>query len=93
MVLSGFFFWWQNTVLHCPAMLYDLLVTLTGSVEAGSTIIKGTARQHHQMPAEAVPARRRPLSALTLIWMALKAVVASRIIFSGQVCNCAERFE
>ncbi len=37
-------------------------------------------------------ARRRPSSARTPITnLAVKSIVASRVIFSGQVCNCAER--
>lgn len=74
-------------------MLYGLLVALTGSVEAGSTIIKGTAVSITKCPLELGSKAPAIVCADADIDLALKAVVASRIIFSGQVCNCAEGLE
>ncbi|MDR3359282.1 MAG: aldehyde dehydrogenase [Bifidobacteriaceae bacterium] len=67
------------------------IVSLTGSVEAGSQIIKDSAAKIMKTSLELggkAPAIVFPDADLDL---AVKGVTDSRLIFSGQVCNCAER--
>ncbi|MDR1798889.1 MAG: aldehyde dehydrogenase [Bifidobacteriaceae bacterium] len=67
------------------------MVSLTGSVEAGVEIIKGSAEKIMKTSLELggkAPAIVFPDADLDL---AVKGVTDSRLIFSGQVCNCAER--
>ena len=67
------------------------MVTLTGSVEAGSKIIEGTAANITKCSLELGGKAPAIVCADADMELALKAVVASRVIYSGQVCNCAER--
>ena len=67
------------------------MVTLTGSVEAGSRIIAATAENITKCSLELGGKAPAIVCADADIDLAVKAVVASRVIFSGQVCNCAER--
>ncbi|MDR0365585.1 MAG: aldehyde dehydrogenase [Bifidobacteriaceae bacterium] len=67
------------------------IVSLTGSVEAGVEIIKDSADKIMKTSLELggkAPAIVFPDADLDL---AVKGVTDSRLIFSGQVCNCAER--
>ncbi|MDR1731522.1 MAG: aldehyde dehydrogenase [Synergistaceae bacterium] len=67
------------------------MVSLTGSVEAGQEIIRASADKVMKVSLELggkAPAIVFPDADLDL---AVKGIVASRVIFSGQVCNCAER--
>ncbi|MDR2380525.1 MAG: aldehyde dehydrogenase, partial [Bifidobacteriaceae bacterium] len=67
------------------------IVSLTGSVEAGVEIIKASAEKIMKTSLELggkAPAIVFPDADLDL---AVKGVTDSRLIFSGQVCNCAER--
>ena len=67
------------------------MVSLTGSVEAGVEIIKNSADKIMKTSLELggkAPAIVFPDADIDL---AVKAVTGSRLIFSGQVCNCAER--
>ncbi|MDR2453793.1 MAG: aldehyde dehydrogenase [Bifidobacteriaceae bacterium] len=67
------------------------IVSLTGSVEAGVEIIKDSAEKIMKTSLELggkAPAIVFPDADLDL---AVKGVMDSRLIFSGQVCNCAER--
>ena len=67
------------------------MVTLTGSVEAGTKIIAATAENITKCSLELGGKAPAIVCADADIDLAVKAVVASRVIFSGQVCNCAER--
>ncbi|WP_462325561.1 aldehyde dehydrogenase [Desulfoplanes sp.] len=67
------------------------MVTLTGSVQAGSRIIAATAENITKCSLELGGKAPAIVCADADIDLAVKAVVASRVIFSGQVCNCAER--
>ncbi|TKB09674.1 aldehyde dehydrogenase [Desulforhopalus sp. IMCC35007] len=67
------------------------MVTLTGSVEAGSRIIAATAENITKCSLELGGKAPAIVCADADLDLAVKAVVASRVIFSGQVCNCAER--
>jgi lactaldehyde dehydrogenase/glycolaldehyde dehydrogenase len=67
------------------------MVSLTGSVEAGVEIIKNSAEKIMKTSLELggkAPVIVFPDADIDL---AVKAVTDSRLIFSGQVCNCAER--
>lgn len=67
------------------------MITLTGSVEAGTRIIKGSAENITKCSLELGGKAPAIVCADADIDLAVKAVVSSRVIFSGQVCNCAER--
>jgi lactaldehyde dehydrogenase/glycolaldehyde dehydrogenase len=70
---------------------YSDMVSLTGSVEAGVEIIKGSAEKIMKTSLELggkAPAIIFPDADIDL---AVTGVKGSRLIFSGQVCNCAER--
>jgi lactaldehyde dehydrogenase/glycolaldehyde dehydrogenase len=70
---------------------YSDMVSLTGSVEAGVEIIKGSAEKIMKTSLELggkAPAIIFPDADIDL---AVAGVKGSRLIFSGQVCNCAER--
>ncbi len=67
------------------------MVTLTGSVEAGTKIIAATAENITKCSLELGGKAPAIVCADADLDLAVKAVVASRVIFSGQVCNCAER--
>jgi lactaldehyde dehydrogenase/glycolaldehyde dehydrogenase len=67
------------------------MVTLTGSVEAGTKIIEGCAQNITKTSLELGGKAPAIVCADADIDLAVTAVKASRVIFSGQVCNCAER--
>ena len=67
------------------------MVSLTGSVEAGQHIIAGTAKNITKVSLELGGKAPAIVCADADLELAVKAVVASRVIFSGQVCNCCER--
>jgi lactaldehyde dehydrogenase/glycolaldehyde dehydrogenase len=70
---------------------YSDMVSLTGSVEAGVEIIKNSAEKIMKTSLELggkAPVIVFPDADIDL---AIKGVTDSRLIFSGQVCNCAER--
>lgn len=67
------------------------LVTLTGSVETGQNIIRATAENITKTSLELGGKAPAIVCADADIDLAVKAIVDSRVIFSGQVCNCAER--
>ncbi|MDR1795558.1 MAG: aldehyde dehydrogenase [Erysipelotrichaceae bacterium] len=67
------------------------MVSLTGSVEAGQAIIRNSADKVMKVSLELggkAPAIIFPDADMDI---AIKGLVDSRVIFSGQVCNCAER--
>ncbi|MDR3440941.1 aldehyde dehydrogenase [Telmatospirillum sp.] len=67
------------------------IVSLTGSVEAGQKVIAGTAENITKTSLELGGKAPAIVCADADLDLAVKAIVASRVIFSGQVCNCAER--
>ncbi|EGB15991.1 Aldehyde Dehydrogenase [Pseudodesulfovibrio mercurii] len=67
------------------------LVTLTGSVETGQNIITSTAQNITKTSLELGGKAPVIVCADCDMDLTVKAAVASRVIFSGQVCNCAER--
>ena len=67
------------------------MVTLTGSVEAGTKIIEGCAENITKTSLELGGKAPAIVCADADLDLAVTAIKASRVIFSGQVCNCAER--
>jgi lactaldehyde dehydrogenase/glycolaldehyde dehydrogenase len=67
------------------------MVSLTGSVEAGQRVIAGTAANVAKTSLELGGKAPAIVCADADLSLAVKSIVASRVIFSGQVCNCAER--
>ena len=67
------------------------MVSLTGSVEAGQKIIAAGAPNITKVSLELGGKAPAIVCEDADLDLAVKAVVASRVIFSGQVCNCAER--
>ena len=77
-----------NTLVTSP--LTDM-VTLTGSVEAGQEIIKASAENVTKVSLELGGKAPAIVFEDADLDIAVKGIVDSRVIFSGQVCNCAER--
>ncbi|MDR1719424.1 MAG: aldehyde dehydrogenase [Dysgonamonadaceae bacterium] len=77
-----------NTLVTSP--LTDM-VTLTGSVEAGQEIIAASAQNVTKVSLELGGKAPAIVFADADIDLAVKGVLDSRVIYSGQVCNCAER--
>ncbi len=67
------------------------IISLTGSVEAGQRIISATAENITKVSLELGGKAPAIVFADANMDLAVEAVVTSRVIFSGQVCNCAER--
>jgi lactaldehyde dehydrogenase/glycolaldehyde dehydrogenase len=67
------------------------MVTFTGSVEIGSAIMASAAKNVTKVNLELGGKAPAIVMADADIDLAVKAVKASRVINSGQVCNCAER--
>jgi lactaldehyde dehydrogenase/glycolaldehyde dehydrogenase len=67
------------------------MVSLTGSVEAGQEVIKGSADKVMKVSLELGGKAPAVVFADADMDIAVKGVLDSRVIFSGQVCNCAER--
>ncbi|MDR1757654.1 MAG: aldehyde dehydrogenase [Bacteroidales bacterium] len=67
------------------------MVTLTGSVEAGQDIIRASANNVTKVSLELGGKAPAIIFDDADIDLAVKGVLDSRVIFSGQVCNCAER--
>jgi len=77
-----------NTLVTSP--ITDM-VTLTGSVEAGQEIIKASADNVTKVSLELGGKAPAIVFEDADLDIAVKGVLDSRVIFSGQVCNCAER--
>jgi lactaldehyde dehydrogenase/glycolaldehyde dehydrogenase len=77
-----------NALVKSPAIG---MVSLTGSVEAGQQIITATAPNITKTSLELGGKAPVIVCADAELDMTVKAVVGSRVIYSGQVCNCAER--
>jgi lactaldehyde dehydrogenase/glycolaldehyde dehydrogenase len=67
------------------------MVSFTGSVETGSAIMASAARNITKVNLELGGKAPAIVMADADIDLAVKAIKASRVINSGQVCNCAER--
>lgn len=67
------------------------MVSLTGSVEAGQRIIAASAANVTKVSLELGGKAPAIVCDDADMDPAVKAITASRTIFSGQVCNCAER--
>lgn len=67
------------------------IISLTGSVFAGQQIITASAENITKVSLELGGKAPAIVCADANLDLAVKAIVSSKIIFSGQVCNCAER--
>ncbi|EDM45107.1 aldehyde dehydrogenase A, NAD-linked [unidentified eubacterium SCB49] len=67
------------------------IISLTGSVFAGQQVMEAASQNITKVSLELGGKAPAIVCADANLELAVKAVVDSRIIFSGQVCNCAER--
>tara|TARA_R110002051_G_scaffold95649_8_gene165643 strand:+ start:7092 stop:8531 length:1440 start_codon:yes stop_codon:yes gene_type:complete len=67
------------------------IISLTGSVFAGQKIMAAAAENITKVSLELGGKAPAIVCADANLELAVNAVVSSRIIYSGQVCNCAER--
>ncbi|GAL67175.1 aldehyde dehydrogenase A [Jejuia pallidilutea] len=67
------------------------IISLTGSVGAGQKIMEAAAENITKVSLELGGKAPAIVCADANLDLAVNAVVTSRVIFSGQVCNCAER--
>jgi len=67
------------------------IISLTGSVDAGQRIISATAKNITKVSLELGGKAPAIVCADANLDLAVNAVFTSRVIYSGQVCNCAER--
>ncbi|MBU2950858.1 aldehyde dehydrogenase [Tamlana agarivorans] len=67
------------------------IVSLTGSVFAGQKIMEAAAENITKVSLELGGKAPAIVCADANLDLAVNAVVSSKVIFSGQVCNCAER--
>ncbi|RED47878.1 aldehyde dehydrogenase [Seonamhaeicola aphaedonensis] len=67
------------------------IISLTGSVGAGQKVISAAAENITKVSLELGGKAPAIVCADANLDLAINAVVSSRVIFSGQVCNCAER--
>lgn len=67
------------------------IISLTGSVSAGQQIMKAAAENITKVSLELGGKAPAIVCADANLDLALNSIVASKVIFSGQVCNCAER--
>lgn len=67
------------------------IVSLTGSVPAGQKIMEAAARNVTKVSLELGGKAPAIVMNDADLDLAVKAIVASRVINTGQVCNCAER--
>jgi lactaldehyde dehydrogenase/glycolaldehyde dehydrogenase len=67
------------------------MVTLTGSVEGGAAVMRAAADNITKVSLELGGKAPAIVMADADMDLAVKAIRASRIINTGQVCNCAER--
>jgi len=67
------------------------MVTFTGSVETGADVMSEAARNLTKVNLELGGKAPALVMADADLDIAVRAVKASRVIHSGQVCNCAER--
>jgi lactaldehyde dehydrogenase/glycolaldehyde dehydrogenase len=67
------------------------MISLTGSVEAGSAVMKAAAKNITKVSLELGGKAPAIVMRDANLDLAVKAIRDSRIINTGQVCNCAER--
>ena len=67
------------------------VISLTGSVGAGQKVMEAASQNITKVSLELGGKAPAIVCADANLELAVNAVVSSRIIFSGQVCNCAER--
>ena len=67
------------------------IISLTGSVGAGQKIIEAAAENITKVSLELGGKAPAIVCADANLDLAINSVVSSKVIFSGQVCNCAER--
>lgn len=67
------------------------IISLTGSVFAGQKVIEAAAENITKVSLELGGKAPAIVCSDANLDLAVNAVVSSRFIFSGQVCNCAER--
>ncbi|MFK9093101.1 aldehyde dehydrogenase [Bacillus salipaludis] len=67
------------------------LVSLTGSYNAGAAVMRAAAENITKVSLELGGKAPAIVMADADLDLAVKSIVASRVINSGQVCNCAER--
>jgi lactaldehyde dehydrogenase/glycolaldehyde dehydrogenase len=67
------------------------IISLTGSVGAGQQIITAAAENITKVSLELGGKAPAIVCSDANLDLAVKAIVSSKVIFSGQVCNCAER--
>ena len=67
------------------------IISLTGSVSAGQKIIEAAAENITKVSLELGGKAPAIVCADSNLELAVNSVVSSKVIFSGQVCNCAER--
>ncbi|MBJ2175916.1 aldehyde dehydrogenase [Aureibaculum sp. A20] len=67
------------------------IISLTGSVGAGQKVMEAASENITKVSLELGGKAPAIVCADANLELAVNAVVSSRIIFSGQVCNCAER--
>jgi lactaldehyde dehydrogenase/glycolaldehyde dehydrogenase len=80
------------TVGHALASASEIgMVTFTGSAETGSAVLAATAANITKANLELGGKAPAIVFADADVDLAVEAVKASRVINSGQVCNCAER--
>ena len=67
------------------------IISLTGSVSAGQKIIEAAAENITKVSLELGGKAPAIVCADANLDLAVNSIVSSKVIFSGQVCNCAER--
>ncbi|MCL4146919.1 UNVERIFIED_CONTAM: hypothetical protein GTU68_047823 [Idotea baltica] len=67
------------------------IISLTGSVSAGQQIISAAAENITKVSLELGGKAPAIVCGDANMELAVNSIVASKVIFSGQVCNCAER--
>ncbi|MDP5105245.1 MAG: aldehyde dehydrogenase [Polaribacter sp.] len=67
------------------------IISLTGSVGAGQMVMEAASKNITKVSLELGGKAPAIVCADANLELAVNAIVSSRIIFSGQVCNCAER--
>lgn len=67
------------------------IISLTGSVYAGQRVMEAASKNITKVSLELGGKAPAIVCADANLELAVNAVVSSRVIYSGQVCNCAER--
>lgn len=67
------------------------MISLTGSVRAGEKVMAAAAKNITKVSLELGGKAPAIVCDDADLDLAVKSIIASRIIYSGQVCNCAER--